>query len=114
MVLQERDYTKFLTNEEKEAFELEEKIKNRNSNKPKQLAEKNEETGLKRKVMFIASTGGHLNELMQIKPLFKKFDYHIVTEKTKVDDSFKEEYKDKISLLIYGTKKYQFLYIFKF
>ena len=52
-----------------------EKIKNRNSNKPKQLAEKNEETGLKRKVMFIASTGGHLNELMQIKPLFKKFDY---------------------------------------
>ena len=74
-----------------------EKIKNRNSNKPKQLAEKNEETGLKRKVMFIASTGGHLNELMQIKPLFKKFDYHIVTEKTKVDDSFKEEYKDKIS-----------------
>ena len=29
MVLQERDYTKFLTNEEKEAFELEEKIKNR-------------------------------------------------------------------------------------
>ena len=91
-----------------------EKIKNRNSNKPKQLAEKNEETGLKRKVMFIASTGGHLNELMQIKPLFKKFDYHIVTEKTKVDDSFKEEYKDKISFLIYGTKKYPFIYIFKF
>ena len=91
-----------------------EKIKNRNSNKPKQLAEKNEETGIKRKVMFIASTGGHLNELMQIKPLFKKFDYHIVTEKTKVDDSFKEEYKDKISFLIYGTKKYPFTYIFKF
>ena len=51
---------------------------------------------------------------MQIKPLFKKFDYHIVTEKTKVDDSFKEEYKDKISFLIYGTKKYPFIYIFKF
>ena len=29
-----------------------EKIKNRNSNKPKQLAEKNEETGLKRKVIL--------------------------------------------------------------
>ena len=26
---------------------------------------------LKRKVMFIASTGGHLNELMQIKPLLQ-------------------------------------------
>ena len=91
-----------------------EKIKNRNSNKPKLLAEKNKDTGLKRKVLFIASTGGHLNELMQIKPLFKKFDYHIVTEKTKVDDSFKEEYKDKISFLIYGTKKNPFIYIFKF
>lgn len=86
----------------------------KNNNKPKALAEKNEESGLKRKVLFIASTGGHLNELMQIKPLFKKFDYHIVTEKTKVDDSFKEEYGDKISFLIYGTKKYPISYIFKF
>lgn len=90
------------------------KIKHRNDNKPKALAEKNEDTVLKRKVMFIASTGGHLNELMQIKPLFKKFNYHIVTEKTKVDDSFKEEYQDKISFLIYGTKKYPISYIFKF
>lgn len=90
------------------------KIKHRNDNKPKALVEKNEITGLKRKVLFIASTGGHLNELMQIKPLFKKFDYHIVTEKTKVDDSFKEEYQDKISFLIYGTKKYPISYIFKF
>lgn len=90
------------------------KIKTRNDNKPKALAEKNEDIGLKRKVLFIASTGGHLNELMQIKPLFKKFDYHIVTEKTKVDDSFKEEYQDKISFLIYGTKKYPISYIFKF
>ena len=90
------------------------KIKNRNKNKTKKLAEKNIDTGIKRNVLFIASTGGHLNELMQIKPLFKKFDYHIVTEKTKVDDSLKEEYKDKISFLIYGTKKNPLTYIFKF
>lgn len=90
------------------------KIKHRNDNKPKALAEKNKGTELKRKVLFIASTGGHLNELMQIKPLFKKYDYHIVTEKTKVDDSFKEEYQNKISFLIYGTKKYPISYIFKF
>ena len=31
-----------------------------------------------KKVMFISSTGGHFNELMQLKPLFKKYDYHIV------------------------------------
>lgn len=90
------------------------KIKNIEGKKPKALLEKNEISNKKRKVLFIASTGGHLNELMQIKPLFKKFDYHIVTEKTKVDDSFKEEYGDKISFLIYGTKKYPFTYIFKF
>lgn len=90
------------------------KIKNRNVNKPKALAEENKKTEKKRKVLFIASTGGHLNELMQIKPLFKKFDYHIVTEKTKVDDSLKEEYKEKISFLIYGTKKYPITYVFKF
>ena len=35
----------------------------------------------KKKVLFIASTGGHLTELMQLKPLFKEYDYHIVTEK---------------------------------
>ena len=28
------------------------------------------------KVLFISSTGGHLNELLQLKPMFKKYDYH--------------------------------------
>ena len=87
------------------------KVKHRNDNKPKALAEKNEDTGLKRKVLFIASTGGHLNELMQIKPLFKKYDYHIVTEKTKVDDSFKEEYQNKISFLVIIISKKKLIYL---
>ena len=38
---------------------------------------------MKRQVLFISSTGGHLDELMQLKPLFDKYDYHIITEKTK-------------------------------
>ena len=33
--------------------------------------------------MFIASTGGHLNELLQLAPCFKNYNYSIVTEKTK-------------------------------
>ena len=41
-------------------------------------------------------------------------DYQIVTEKTKVDESFKKTYKERIHFLIYGTKKYPFTYIFKF
>ena len=29
----------------------------------------------KKRVLFIASTGGHLNELMQLEPMFNKYDY---------------------------------------
>ena len=45
----------------------------------------------KKKVLFIASTGGHLTELMQLKPLFKEYDYHIVTEKTSVNLALKKK-----------------------
>ena len=67
----------------------------------------------KKKVMFIASTGGHLNELFQLKPLFNHYDYHIVTEKTGSNISLKKEYKDKINFVIYGTKDHKFTYLFK-
>ncbi len=90
------------------------RIKKKKANKPKKLAEENSQDEPKRKVLFIASTGGHLNELMQLKTLFKKYDYHIVTENTKVDKSQKKKYRDRMSFLIYGTKKYPISYIFKF
>lgn len=64
--------------------------------------------------MFISSTGGHFNELMQLKPLFKKYDYHIVTEKDVITEGFKEEYKDRISYLLYGTRAHMLKYIFQF
>ena len=69
---------------------------------------------IKKSVLFVASTGGHLNELMQVKTLFKKYNYHIVTEKTEIDNSLKKKYGDNMSFLIYGTKKYPIKYIFKF
>ena len=67
-----------------------------------------------KKVLFIASTGGHLNELMQLKPLFQKYDYHIITEKDKMTENLKEEYKDRISYLHYGTRAHIVKYIFQF
>ena len=67
-----------------------------------------------KKVMFISSTGGHLNELMQLKPLFAKYDYHIVTEKDKITQPLKEEYNNRISYLVYGTRSHLFTYVFKF
>ena len=65
-----------------------------------------------KKVLFISSTGGHLNELLQLKSLFSIFEYYIVTEKTKSNEYLSEEYKGKTSYLIYGTKKNPFTYFF--
>ncbi|MDO5556536.1 MAG: PssD/Cps14F family polysaccharide biosynthesis glycosyltransferase [Clostridia bacterium] len=67
-----------------------------------------------KKVLFISSTGGHLNELMQLKPIFNKYDYYIITEKDKSTISLKNEYKNRISYLLYGTRKNIFTYIFKY
>ena len=57
-----------------------------------------------KKVLFISSTGGHFNELMQLKPLFKQYDYHIITEKDKTTENLKKIYKDKLNFLTYGTR----------
>ena len=57
----------------------------------------------KKKVLFISSTGGHLEELTQLKELFNKYDYYIVTEKTKSNLSLKKKYPNRVSYLIYGS-----------
>ena len=49
---------------------------------------------------------------MQLKSLFKKFDYHIVTEKAKSNEYLQDEYNEKITFLVYGTKKNPFTYFF--
>ena len=68
----------------------------------------------KKKVLFISSTGRHLNELLQLAPLFKKYDYHIITEKDKANENLKETYGDKLDFLPYGTRAKLFSYIFKY
>lgn len=66
-----------------------------------------------KKVIFIASTGGHLAELLQLKDLFKKTEYMIVTENTKSNLSLAKKHK-RVEFLIYGTKKNLLVYPFKF
>lgn len=66
----------------------------------------------KKKVLFISSTGGHLNELLQLSPLFEKYDYHIITEKDKTNEYLKEKFKNKVSYLPYGTRSHLIQYIF--
>ena len=63
-----------------------------------------------KKVMFISSEGGHLSELQQLD--FKKYDYQIVTEKTRTTQALKEKYRDKIHYLIYGTRRTPIIYFF--
>ena len=66
-----------------------------------------------KKVLFISSTGGHLSEMMMLKDLFDKYDYHIITEKTKSNLKLKDIYKGKVNYLVYGTKDHMLTYPFK-
>ena len=65
-----------------------------------------------KKVFFISSTGGHFKELMKLEPLFKNYDYSIITEKDKTTKSFKIKYKDKIFFVPYSTRSKILTYIF--
>lgn len=67
-----------------------------------------------KKVMFISSMGGHLNELLQMKSVFPLYDFHLVSEKTKSTYPLKNEYQERISFLMYGTKHNMWTYWFIF
>ncbi|SFQ24183.1 PssD/Cps14F family polysaccharide biosynthesis glycosyltransferase [Salibacterium halotolerans] len=66
----------------------------------------------KKSVLFISSVGGHLTQLMQLKPLFQEYDYYLVTEKTVVTKGMKSEHP--MSFLVYGARNYPVSYLFKF
>ena len=71
---------------------------------------------MKKKVLFIASTGGHLDELMQLKSMFNDYDFHLITEKTKSTLYLKDVYKGRVDYLVYGTYTTlinKFIYPFK-
>lgn len=52
--------------------------------------------------MFIASTGGHLAEILKVKKLFKKYSYILVTEKNSISINLQNEYN--IEFLKLGSK----------
>ena len=66
-----------------------------------------------KKVLFIASTGGHLSELLQLKPIFNEYNSYLITEKTKSTVGLKKKF-NQVNFLVYGTKDHKFTYIFKF
>ena len=67
-----------------------------------------------KKVIFISSMGGHLNELLQLSPLFDSCDFTIITEKNKTLQSLKQQYPHRVKTLLYATKAHMAKYIFVF
>lgn len=57
----------------------------------------------KKKVMFIASTGGHLNELLQLSPCFKNYNYTLITERTKSNMGLRKKHPKRVHYIIPGT-----------
>ena len=60
--------------------------------------------------MFISSVGGHLTQLLQLKSIFSKYDYVLITEKTDVTKDMKNKYN--ISYLPYGSRNQKLKYPF--
>lgn len=69
---------------------------------------------MKKKVLFISSTGGHLTEMLELRQLFRKYDYHIITEKTKSTLFLSKKHKGRVDYLKYGTKDHLLSYCFIF
>lgn len=68
---------------------------------------------MKKRILFISSMGGHLNELLQLDSIFSKYDYLLVTEENESTKFLKDTYKN-VEYLKYGTKKdlLKYFYIF--
>lgn len=62
--------------------------------------------------MFISSGGGHLSEMLNLEPMFSKYDYKVVTEYNKATTFLKDKYPKKVSYLLYGTKHHFLIYPF--
>lgn len=68
---------------------------------------------MKERVLFIASAGGHLTELLALESMFSKYNFFLMTEKTKAYESLKEKYPNRTGSMIYGTTQHPFSYPFK-
>lgn len=68
---------------------------------------------MKKRILFIASAGGHLSELLALSPMFLKYDAFLMTEKTKSSLSLMDKFHNKMGFLLYGTMAHPFSYPFK-
>ena len=62
-----------------------------------------------KKIMFVSSVGGHLTQLLQLKQLFKEYNYVLITEKNDVTKDLKGKYN--INYLPYGSRNQKLKYV---
>jgi beta-1,4-N-acetylglucosaminyltransferase len=67
-----------------------------------------------KRVVFIASTGGHLNELLQLKSIFALHEYLIITEGGPTTKHLRQQYPDRVRYLRFGSREHLLSYAFKF
>ncbi len=67
-----------------------------------------------KKVLFISSTGGHLRELMKLEPLFKNYDFTIITEKDRTTEFLEDNYKNRVYYVPYSTRSKIVSYFFRY
>lgn len=65
-------------------------------------------------IFFIASTGGHLRQLLGLQQMFEKYNSHIFTERTNSTKVLKDTYGKKMHYFVFGSKVHLFSYLFKF
>lgn len=65
---------------------------------------------VRKRVIFISSTGGHLNELMMLKDSMLKCNSYVITEKDDASSYVKEEFKGRCNYLK-ATTRYQLSYL---
>lgn len=59
-------------------------------------------------VMFVASAGGHLTELLKLSSLFINYNYVLVTERNKISLDLRKKFK--VEFLLYGSRHYPVRY----
>lgn len=65
-----------------------------------------------KKVIFVASAGGHLAQLLQLAPLFEEYESLLITEKNGSTGSLSKKYNTKY--LVHGTRERLLPYLFIF
>lgn len=66
----------------------------------------------KNKLILISSAGGHLYQLLQLMPLYEKYESLLVTEKLDTTLELQDEYN--VKYLLGGTRKHKLSFIFSF